>query len=367
MIETLTNQYDPERVSPPGETLAEILEERQMTQAQFADRAGRTAKFVNEVIKGKASITPTVAIEFQRVLGIPSSFWNNRQRHYEAFLAKEQEFKALAKNLDWAQNFPYNSMSKWKWVPETRNKLNQLTGILDFFGVASPSAWTDVWENINVTYRRSERLTADDYALAAWLRKGELIAQDIDCNTYSRERFLSVLSDIRSLTVEDPEEFVPELTEMCSSCGVAIAFVPELPRTASGATRWLSPNKALIQLSLRYKSDDHLWFTFFHEAAHILFHRKRLIFIETGIYDSIQEHEANRFAAHILIPQDELNSFVENLPANNLSKRSIREFAQQIGIAPGIVVGRLQHERRLKQSHCNDLKRRLVWVSTTES
>jgi len=366
MINTMANQYEPDQVSPPGETLAELLEERQMTQTQFADRAGRTAKFVNEIIKGKASITPTVAIEFQRILGIPSSFWNNRQRHYEAFLAKKRESEALAGNLDWAKNFPYRDMSKWKWVPQTRHKLDRLSSLLDFFGVANPRAWTDVWADINVAYRRSDRINTNEFALAAWLRKGELMAQEIDCGTYSRDRFLSGLGEIRALTVEKPETFVPKLTEMCSSCGVAVVFVPELPKTASGATRWLSPNKALVQLSLRYKSDDHLWFTFFHEAAHILFHRKKLIYIESGTYDSDQEREASRFAANTLIPQDKLNSFVANFDSMNISKSSIRAFARQLGVAPGIVVGRLQHEGLLRQSHCNDLKRRLVWVSASE-
>jgi addiction module HigA family antidote len=367
MIETLANQYEPDRVSPPGETLAEILVERQMTQTQLAERTGRTAKFVNEVIKGKASITPRVAIEFQRVLGIRSSFWNNRQRHYDAHLANVRESEALANKLDWAKKFRYREMSKWKWVPETRNKLDRLTSLLDFFGVANPSAWNDVWKSItvNVAYRKSKKITADDYALAAWLRKGELIAQNIECDDYNRDGFLNVLTEIRSLTIKDPEGFVPELTEKCSSCGVAVVFVPELPKTASGATRWLSPSKALIQLSLRYKSDDHLWFTFFHEAAHILFHRKKLLFIEGGAYDSFQaeDNQANRFAANILIPLEEFNSFVAKHAENDISKRSIMKFAQQIGVAPGIVVGRLQHEGILEQSHCNDIKRSLAWVS----
>lgn len=363
MIEALTNQYKPDEISPPGETLAEILEERQMSQTQFAASTGRTPKFVNEIIKGKASITPIVAIEFQRVLGIPSSFWNNRQRHYESYLANKREMEALAKKLNWARNFPYNDMSKWEWVPATRNRLDRLTSILDFFGVASPSAWNDVWRDINsnVAYRKPRRLTADDYALATWLRKGELIAQNISCNDYSRDGFTSVLVAVKSLTMKSPENFVPELTDMCSSCGVAVAFVPELPKTASGATRWLSKNKALIQLSLRYKRDDHLWFTFFHEAAHILFHRKKLIFIETGAYDEIMEHEADKFAADSLISQEQFRFFVETNRATNFSKASIKKFATQIGIAPGIVVGRLQHEKLLRQSYCNELKRKLVW------
>ena len=356
------NEYMPDRISPPGDTLAEILDERQMTQAQFAERISRTPKFVNEVVKGKAPITPSVAIEFQRVLGTPSSFWNNRQRQYDAYLAGVRESENLVKHLDWARNFPYNGMSKWRWVPETKEKLSRLANILDFFGVANPAAWESVWGGFAVEFRKSEKREADRFALAAWLRKGELAAQGIDCAPYDRTRFQETLAEIKSLTVKGPDQFVPSLTTMCSSCGVAVAFVPELPKTASGATRWLSPNKALIQLSLRYRSDDQLWFTFFHEAAHILFHRKKLIFIEIEPYKSEQECEADKFAADCLIPPADFNSFVEERTGRAFSKRSILEFAHRLGISPGIVVGRLQHEKLLKHSHCNDLKKKLEWV-----
>lgn len=338
------------------------MDERGMTQVDFANRAGRTPKFVNEVINGKAPITPQVALEFQRVLGIPGSFWNNRQRGYDAFLAAEKEKQTLAEKLEWAKNFPYAAMAKRKWVPETREKLSRLSNILDFFGVANPDAWTDVWGNLKVAYRRSATLSVDEFALAAWLQAGEFIARSIDCEPFDKSKFIDALKEARKLTVTSPEVFVAELQRICASAGVAVAFVPELPKTASGATRWLSQYKALLQLSLRYKTDDQLWFTFFHEAAHILHHQKKRIFIEDGASENEQELEANRFAADCLIPPVEYKRFLSRRRSNNISKDSIRQFSTDIGIAPGIVVGRLQYDKRLMPSHCNDLKRRLRWV-----
>ncbi len=363
MSEMMTNQYVPDTVSPPGETLSEILQERGMKQTEFADRTGRTPKFVNEVIKGKAPITPRVALEFQRVLGIPSSFWNNRQRQYDAFLAVKREAAVHDSNLSWAKNFPYAEMAKRNWVPKTRDKLQKLTNILDFFGVASPSAWDKVWGNLKVPYRKSATLAADEFALAAWLQKGELVARTVSCQPFDEGRFREALAGARKLTTTGPDVFVPELVRICAASGVAVAFVPELPRTASGATRWLHQNTALLQLSLKYKTNDHLWFTFFHEAAHILLHQKKAIFLEQSGCSSDQESEADRFAADFLIPRRAYDSYLSSRPAGNFSERSVRHFASEQNVHPGIVVGRLQHEGLLRHSHLRELKMPLKWAT----
>ena len=119
-----------------------------------------------------------------------------------------------------------------------------------------------------------------------------------------------------------------------------------------------------IQLSLRYKTNDHLWFTFFHEAAHILLHGKKLIFLDTGKNEGNTEKEADNWAADFLIPPKKYQTFLEE---GSLSKSSIAEFAGEVGIAPGIVVGRLQHDGLLKFSQCNDLKARFEWVKSRAS
>jgi len=161
--------------------------------------------------------------------------------------------------------------------------------------------------------------------------------------------------------VEPPEIFQPEVVRLCSRAGVAITFIPELPKIrVSGVTRWLSSHKALIQLNLRYKTDDQLWFTFFHEAGHIIQRRKRAVFIdhEFNQPEDVEEQEANNFAANILIPPTKLKEFTGK---GDKTKKAIKFVASEIGIAPGIVVGRLQHEGFLPYSYCNDLKRRFCW------
>jgi hypothetical protein len=171
-----------------------------------------------------------------------------------------------------------------------------------------------------------------------------------------------VLAEVRQLTQQPPEVFQAELVRLCATAGVAVVFVPELPKMhVSGATRWLTPTKALIQLSLRYKSDDHLWFTFFHEAGHIVQHGKREFFIDFDDRDGDdKEQAADKFAADCLIPAPQWRRFARQ---TRYSKEQILAFATDAGIAPGIVVGRLQHDKLLPPSHCNDLKRRLDWAS----
>lgn len=366
MSNEIQNQYTPDYVSPPGETLEEILEEREMTQAELAERMGRPKKTINEIINGHAAITPETALQLERVLGIPASFWNNRERHYQETLACREEQERLSKQVAWLDQIPVKDMIKQKWIQSYQDKVEQLREVLNFFGVASPEKWQEFWGSAHVDFRKSAAFQSDPGAVAAWLRQGEIEAAEIECAVYDANRFKKTLQQVRVLTIEPPEIFQQEVVRLCAAAGVAVVFVPQLPKTRTcGATRWLTPNKALIQLSLRYKTDDHLWFSFFHEAGHILLHGKRDVFFEgkgvQGVEEQDKEQEANTFAANLLIPPAELKRLLAS--EQQRSKAAIAQFALEIGIAPGIVVGRLQHEGILPPSHCNELKCRLEWVS----
>ena len=361
MAEETRNQYVPDYVSPPGETLLETLDAIGMSQAELAERTGHSKKMVNEIIKGKAAITAETALQLERVLGIPAAFWNNRDRQYREALAERQERQRLQRRVPWLDRFPVRHMAKLGWINASPDKPRQLREVLNFFGVASPAQWEELWGGRQVAFRKSPVFRSEPQAVAAWLRRGEVLSQAIQCELYDQDRFRSALLKVRRLTVDPPEVFEPRLTEWCSQCGVAVVFVRELPKApVSGATRWLSAHKALVQLSLRYKTDDHLWFSFFHEAAHILLHGKRQVFVEDDSVDDVHERAANAFAADILIPQAQLDHFLRR--HHRISKTAIRKFAAGVGVAPGIVVGRLQHDDLLDFSWCNDLKRRFVWA-----
>ncbi len=361
MSSTMTRtEYHPADVSPPGATLLEALDEREMTQAELALRTGRPKKTINEIVKGKAAITPETALQFERVLGISATFWNKREQQYREALARLADEQRLKGWVSWLRELPVKQMIARGWVRRRDDKSSQVLELLTFFGVASPEAYRVIFEQEVVAFRKTGVSTSDMGGTAAWLRQGEIEAAEIDCAPYDERRFREALRKIRALTNEPPEGFEPEVIRLCAEAGVAVVFVQDLPRTGiCGATRWLTPTKAVIQLSFRYKTDDHLWFTFFHEAGHILLHRKKEVFLEQEERAATaEEEEANTFARDLLIAAPGWRSFVRS---GHFQAADIIAFANEVGVAPGIVVGRLQHDKLIPFSQCNDLKRKLAW------
>ena len=152
------------------------------------------------------------------------------------------------------------------------------------------------------------------------------------------------------------------MIELAAAAGVAVVIVPELPKVRiSAATRWLSSYKGMIQLSLGYKRNDQFWFSFFHEAGHILLHGKRDIFINAQ-EDSQEEkeHKANTFAANFLIPASQFRTLTKS---GTPSKERIVAFAADLDIAPGIIVGLLQREKIIPYGFYNDLTVKFEWAS----
>ncbi|CAN5925086.1 hypothetical protein BH11MYX4_BH11MYX4_29570 [soil metagenome] len=192
------------------------------------------------------------------------------------------------------------------------------------------------------------------------MRQGELAAAALECAPFDAKTFREALMEARALTLLSVPDAMAQLVELCAAAGVAVAAVPELPKThLSGIARWLSKDKALIQLSLRHKTNDHMWFSFFHEAGHILLHGKKAIFLDERGGDHAElEAEANQFANNLLIPSAAYGRFTN---ARDFSAASMKRFAAQQRIAAGIVAGRLQHERLIPYSMHNDLKERLAW------
>ncbi len=363
MSSTKRNQSQPDRVTPPGEILLEKLEELGMTQADLADRIGRTKKTVNEIIKGKAPILSETALQLERVLAIPARFWTNAEGQYREFLAREEERERLGEHLDWLKKIPVKQMVQAGWLPQRTDPVATLQDALNFFGVASPEALSQIGDEKCLAFRQSDVHSVDQYALLAWIRKGEITAQQQQCAPYDEKQFRSALAEIRKLTRETVGVYAPRMAHLCTTSGVALVFIPEIPGArAWGVTHWLSPDKAILQLSLRGKTDDHLWFTFFHEAAHILLHPKRDIFVELNGTTDSREEEANRFACDLLIPPAAWQLVAQTQPR---STAEVQALAKRLGIAPGILVGRLQREKLLPWTHLNALKTKLEFKNAS--
>jgi addiction module HigA family antidote len=355
------NNYVPDYLVAPGEILEDYLEYSRLTQTSLAERTGLSKKTINEIIKAKSAITAETALKFERTLGRPAHFWSSLERQYQEDKTRLADKIQMESCLDWLDMFPVNNMAKLGWIEKSRDKIRQLEAVLRFFAVASPTQWESIWgRELQVAFRKTESSKKNVGVLSAWLRQGEIFAQNQRCQQFDKQAFQNSLDEIRKLTIEKPAVFVPKLQALCSAVGVAVVFVPALPKLGIyGATRWLN-DKPIMQLSLYLKTNDHLWFTIFHEACHIIRHGRKELFIEEHGLNNEIENEANVFAQDKLIPSAQMNQFLASPFRPSLLQ--IVRFAKSIGIAPGIVVGRLQHDKRLPMNAANQLKVRYEWT-----
>lgn len=365
--------FTPEAVHP-GEIVSEYIEFRGWTQRDLARRTGLTPKTISEICNGKAPVMPATALALEKVLRRAAHFWLNLQRQYDEAEARTRELHKSAQWTEWARKFPLKDMKRLKFaLPEGRSDVDAL---LTFLGVSSPQSWNAVWNASHVAYRQTHRFTQSAEAISAWVRETEIEAEQMDTAPFDEVRLRSSIGVLRRLTREKADRILKPVQSICAGFGVAVVLVPELPHCGiSGSAEWLSDRKALIGLTLRYKTDDQFWFTFFHELAHILLHRKKCAFIVDNAADDLSdrvvdpemqgyEAEANQFAADTLIPPAALSEF---LRARTFTNESIYNFAEKIGIGPGILVGRLQHDDILKAFQGNAFKQNLDWKFEEEA
>ncbi len=358
---TATNQYAPDYAVPPGWVLDERLEAQDISHAEFARRCGRSPKLISEIIAGKAPVEPRTALQFEKVLGVDASIWLGIEAAYRLHWAKKAEAAAATASVEWLKVFAVSELVKRGCMQRPKSDADAVSKLLAFFGVGSVQAWTAKYALANVAYRHSPSFKSDEVALATWLRLGELEAELQECADYDAGVFRRAMREVRGLTREPVDEALGRARRIMNRAGVALAVVKPLPKTAlSGAAWWFSPRKAVIQLSARHKSDDHLWFSFFHEAAHLLLHSKKCVFVDgTNDGGADVETEANDWAANALVPRADWKRFAASSPR---SKVDVCAFADEQGIAAGIVVGMLQHAGLVPWTHLNGLKIRYRWT-----
>jgi hypothetical protein len=273
----------------------------------------------------------------------------------------------------WSRLFPLEDMRRLRFsLPEG---CTDVEALLRFFGVRSVEGWQTAWRAAPVAYRQTQVFEARQEAMAAWVREAEINASEVPLADFDEGLLRSSLDELRRLTRERVEVALDKAQQICSRAGVALVMVPELPGTRlSGCARWLSDTHALVGLTTRYKKDDQLWFTFFHEIGHILLHREWQSFVVDNAADFVSdgvvdpemakyEEEANRFAADTLIPPIALGELVRRKKFTN---QAIHDFAEAIGVGPSVVVGRLQHDGVLDWHQGNTLKQTVDWGFPSE-
>jgi HTH-type transcriptional regulator / antitoxin HigA len=359
----------------PGDAIVEHLELRGWTQRDLARRTGLTPKTISEICNGKAPIMPPTALALEKVFQRPAHLWLNLQRQFDEAEARRREARKSVEWMAWAKAFPLREMRQLRFVAPHVERQSDVDTLLTFLGVSSPDSWKSVWQASAVAYRQTRKFATSDEAMSAWVRATELAAETLQVSDFDEDRLRASLDELRQLTRQRASDIVEPLQALCGAAGVAVVWVPELKQTGiSGCARWLSDRKALLALTLRYKTDDQMWFTFFHELGHILLHRKRRGFVLDNAADDLAdrvvdpemqqfEDEANRFSADTLIPPQALSDFINKKDFGN---EAIHDFAEKVGIGPGLVVGRLQFEGLLAPHQGNALKQKLGFSISEE-
>jgi HTH-type transcriptional regulator/antitoxin HigA len=231
-----------------------------------------------------------------------------------------------------------------------------------FLGLASLNNLDGV-NALRPAYRQSQKMDLSPLALAVWLRKAELVAAQVRTEQFDHAKLLGCIGTIRAMTRQAPKDFHLALKALLADCGVVLLIQPHLPKTGvHGATFWLNPAKAVLVMTLRGKWADVFWFSLLHEIGHLVLHGKTRTFLEnTASEPEVRqlEAEADAFAGDKLIPPAEFKAFIKSSVS---TKQAVRDFSEQVGVDPGIVVGRMHHEGHMPRSWMNNLRKQYVFA-----
>lgn len=354
-------EFTPDWFSKPGDSLRGLMLRRGLAAKDVAKHLEGGMVALRGLLDGTKSIDRPQAAVLAAHLGGTESFWLKRQANYELALEQAVDRATATEGDDWLLlpvpgEKPRGRLSVERRRAEVRRRLT-------FFNVGTMKAWNARYGRIcsDTLFRKSEAFTSDHAAILMWLRSGEIGADFVDTRTWSAGNLQDRLSEIRKLSkVKDPHLFLPKLKQLCSEAGVAVV-AKRAPQgcPASGASRMVASDKAMILLSFRGLSDDKFWFTVFHEIGHLLLHGART-FVDAemdgeGADDA--EREANEFASRCIVPERNMEEF-EQLGSG---KDAVLRFSVKVGVSAGLTVGQMQHRDMIRPNQLNYLKRHWRW------
>ena len=349
----------PMQVIHPGRYVVDELDDLGLSGQELAKRIGRSSKAIDRVLRGRAPITKPLAGDLEVELGLSADVMRRLQQQYDDTVELLAAEPSVCEDIALLPEIPWRHFVKREWIRDVGSEVERVHELRVLYDVDSLS---DI-ENTQhaAAFRISRNTNVDAWALAAWAQEGVWQALDRRksadfevFHSFDVETFQASLPQFRSLTLQD--RFWPEMRKICADAGVELEFVPNVPKSgANGVTHWIEEDRPLIQLSLFRKRADIFWFTFFHEAGHLLLHEPDdfLINLDERTRTVDRERQADSFAANLLIPQAQFSRFVRQRDFDN---DSIVDFADSIGIHPGIVVGRLQNDEILEPSWRNHLR-----------
>jgi len=339
---------------PPGATIREQLADRHMPQKEFALRMDMSEKHISRLINGDVQLTPDVAVRLEMVLGVPAPFWLKLEASYREQIVKVKIENNLEEEITLARLMPYSEMVKAGWLTREKEWSKRVVQLRQYFEVAKLDLLMAM-PAAGLAFRRLGKSDKSIYASLAWLQQVKRMARAIPSPPFDHGSLERLLPHFRSMTRQNPEQIMAELTDALLSCGISLIFLNHVRGSFLHGVSMLHGKSIVIGLTARGKYADRFWFSFFHELAHVLTGHLSLAPSE------VREREADGLARHLLIPKDQYETFIA---ASDFSQDAIIRFAEHACVAAGIVVGRLQKDKQIAYNQFNDLKMQVERINT---
>ncbi len=347
----------------PGYYIADIIEDMEISQAEFAMRMGTTTKTISCLLNGQANISNDLAKKLSVMLGTSVDVWLNLQKTYDQKLIEIQQVKDFEEQEDIVRLIDYKYFVDLLGLPSTRLIGEKVANLCKYFKISDLRIMLE--PDFLVNYRTGIANISEKNVInsRAWVQTAINLSQRIETEPYNSEKLRSYLPELRSMTVQKPEIFLPRMREIFAQCGVAFVLLPHLKNSGvNGAVKWVNDERVVLAINNRGLDADKFWFSLFHEIRHVFQRKVKTVFISYNEKEMIDvnnqlEDDANIFAANYLISPIAMRRFA---PTQYTSDEEIVAFAKSIGIHPGIVAGRLQHEKIIPQNRCSKLKEKYM-------
>jgi Zn-dependent peptidase ImmA (M78 family)/plasmid maintenance system antidote protein VapI len=356
---TDVQDFTPDWFSKPGDALRSLMIRRGCAVEQVACLLEGGLPTLRGLLDGTGSITESHARVLAEHLGGTTSFWSKRQSKYEEALERAVDRANATEGDDWLLLPVPGGKPRGRLTAEKRRA--EIRRRLVFFNVGTLDAWEARYGRIcaDTLFRKSQAFATNNRAVLMWLRSGELGADLVSTRRWSVGNLIDRLEAIKKLSrIKQPDRFLEKLKRLCAEAGVAVVARKTPPGCpASGASRMVAPDKAMILLSFRGLSDDKFWFTVFHELGHLILHGAKT-FVDSDMEEVDEsEREANEFASRLIVPEARMGEF-ERL---GTSRDAVLRFSVSVGVAPGLTVGQMQHRQMIRRDQMNYLKRHWSW------
>lgn len=347
----------------PGETINDILLEREITQAELAARTGVTPAYICNVIAGKKDISARFAFALEYALGISKSFWINLQANYDAELLEVSELETITDEERIARNCLKDIVKCLRETGKMPARESMDDSILSLRKALQMSNIANLKEMVpKGALRMSATSKVDPYVMGAWIRLCQIAGEKHNVSTgFDLQKIDELVVKAKTVMCNAGEFVQRSLTDLFGEYGIDFSVVRNF-RGAPVQGYISKKNDGTYQmvLTIRGAYADIFWFSLFHELGHIVNGdvTGSINFIDYDKNADI-EVEANDFASSMLIDPGAYKRFVEE---SDYSLDAIKKFAKSQGIRPYIVIGRLQREKKLEYNKYSSEKVRYKWV-----